>query len=418
MWSSLVKSWTEHPIAGSGPGSFPWVLQPTGYFDTNTHAPRHPDSAPIQLLAEGGLLGISSLVVLLAASVPRLLRSHSAAPTFALVTFAIAALASNPTDFAFVVVVAIAWLAYAVPRQPTVEPAAGKPDPRKRIVTWASGAAAVIIAVAWVAITFGAVAYEEARTALSDGDLARASEALRRAEALDPGMALYPRQAGMVELLRDEPRAAVDDLLRATKLNPNDDLAWRVLYLATRTTGDSTTAEAALANALRLQRSDPTNLLACRRVPYARPGQRSGAGVLAEIVQAWPTIVTSAGWDDFVARSGVSTSAIEAAAAERWIDGEPIPDLQTDQGIWLAVLGGRGGGGAAGDRAERIRGAPWTSMTSLVGCSEAPNVLRDARAEDLACRPIGGSVFGMPRSPAACRGGCIENDRAHGPPPA
>ena len=117
MWEALIDWWLAHPLAGGGPGSFPWLLQGTGYFDTSSFAPRHPDSAPIQLLAEGGLLGIAAMVVLLVAIAPPLVRSRAAAPAFALVAFATASLASNPTDFAFMVMVAIAWVAYALPRQ-------------------------------------------------------------------------------------------------------------------------------------------------------------------------------------------------------------------------------------------------------------------------------------------------------------
>ena len=123
MWEALIDWWLAHPLAGGGPGSFPWLLQGTGYFDTSSFAPRHPDSAPIQLLAEAGLLGIAGLVVLLAAIAPALVRSRAAAPTFALVAFATASLGSNPTDFAFMVIVAIAWVAYAIPRRSAAGPA-------------------------------------------------------------------------------------------------------------------------------------------------------------------------------------------------------------------------------------------------------------------------------------------------------
>jgi tetratricopeptide (TPR) repeat protein len=383
MWSSLLKSWTEHPIAGSGPGSFTWVLQPTGYFDTNTHAPRHPDSAPIQLLAEGGLLGMSSMAVLLAASVPRILRSRSAAPTFALVTFAVAALASNPTDFAFVVVVAIAWLAYAVPRHAVAKSPPDKPTRRVRLTTVVTGTVAVVIGVAWAAVTFGTLSYEQARGALAKGDLAATSDALGRAQALDPGMALYPRQAGMVELLRDEPPDAVNELLRATELNPNDDLAWRALYLAARATGDAATADAALANALRLQRSDPTNLLLYAQSFMRGPNRDRARDVLTEVVQAWPPIVTSAAWRDFLAGSGFSGSELEAAAAQRWIDGEPIPDLQSDQGLWLTALGGRADARPLAIEESGYGERLGQAMTSLLECGQATNLLREAPAEDL-----------------------------------
>ncbi len=45
MWGILTGAWLEHPIAGFGPGSFPLILQTTGYFDTTSFAPRHPQTA-------------------------------------------------------------------------------------------------------------------------------------------------------------------------------------------------------------------------------------------------------------------------------------------------------------------------------------------------------------------------------------
>ena len=53
MWEALVDWWLAHPLAGGGPGSFAWLLQGTGYFDTSSFAPRHPDSAPHPALGRG-----------------------------------------------------------------------------------------------------------------------------------------------------------------------------------------------------------------------------------------------------------------------------------------------------------------------------------------------------------------------------
>ncbi len=74
MWGPLFEVWAAHPIAGYGAGSFPWLLQLTPYFDANSFAPRHPDNALVQLLAEGGILGVLSLLVVAAGLVPPLLR--------------------------------------------------------------------------------------------------------------------------------------------------------------------------------------------------------------------------------------------------------------------------------------------------------------------------------------------------------
>ena len=74
MWKSLTDVWISRPFSGFGPGSFPWILQTTGYFTTNTYAPRHPDSAVFQLLGETGLLGVGALACLFLAAVPAMMR--------------------------------------------------------------------------------------------------------------------------------------------------------------------------------------------------------------------------------------------------------------------------------------------------------------------------------------------------------
>ena len=74
IWEGALTAWSAHPITGGGPGTFPFLLQPTGYFDASSYAPPHADNLYVQALAELGLLGVGALAVLAAIVVRRWIR--------------------------------------------------------------------------------------------------------------------------------------------------------------------------------------------------------------------------------------------------------------------------------------------------------------------------------------------------------
>ena len=337
MWGSLIDAWVAHPLAGFGPGSFPWALQLTGYFDVNSFAPRHPDNALIQQLVEGGVLGVLALLVIVAAVLPAVVRGRSTAARWAVIAFAIMCLGGNPSDFAFVVVVILAWVAYATPRH---EPA----ELRDRAASGPTRAAtlamfAVIVAVSG-AVHLAAFSYERARTAIAHGDDPAAERAMDLAVALDPGMALYVRQRGALAYVEGDLATAGSELERATKLNPADDLAWRSLALAYFGGGRREASQSALSRAVTLQRSDATNLLLSAQFAGAQGRTADAIELLAEVVQSWPAIVGAPGWSELLP-SSVTTEEVVDAAAARWETGQPTPEVQTDQSLWLAALADR-----------------------------------------------------------------------------
>ncbi|MEA2677868.1 MAG: O-Antigen ligase [Chloroflexota bacterium] len=387
MWQALVDWWLAHPLAGGGPGSFPWLLQGTAYFDTSSFAPRHPDSAPIQLLAEAGLLGMAALVVLLAAIVPALVRARAAAPAFALVAFATASLGSNPTDFAFMVIVAIAWVAYALPRPSAAATSAGSAGSRARraslVLRSSVAVGAIGVAAVWGMTLGAAAAYEDARHDISRGDTNASIEALDRAEALDPGMGLYPRQSATLQLSLGRPGAALPELQHALRLNPLDDLAWRTLALAHDAIADDAEADAAIRQALDRQRSDPANLLLAALWEADRGSLSLAQDLVAETIQAWPEVIYSATWDSYMSATGLETEALVANAADRWISGRPQPELTADQGLWLTVIAGRE---ESVDRALKESGHSSTvgsAAVSLLRCEAATEILDGASPADL-----------------------------------
>lgn len=336
MWGSLFEVWLKHPLAGYGPGSFPWILQATTYFDTNSWAPRHPDSAPIELLAEGGILGLAALAVVIVSVAGALRKTRSVAAVWVLVSTALVSIGANPTEFIFLMAPSVGWLAYALPHEEARISAMAAIAPLRIGFYAASG----VIGAAFLATMIAGFAYDQAREAVEIGDLRKARPEFDLAVALDPGMALYWRQRGELAYLQGRSRDAASDLQLATQLNPSDDLAWRSLALAAAAAGDEAGASRAVMRALATQRSDVTNLLLAARW-FDLHYQRSEAVLtLAEVVESWPSIVAAPGWSGVLPPS-VSTIDVVDAAARRWEDGGSTPEPPLDQGLWLAALADR-----------------------------------------------------------------------------
>lgn len=337
MWGPLIDLWVSHPVAGIGPGAFPWALQLTRYFDTLSWAPRHPDNAIIQVLPEAGLLGLAALMLVAVSVLAAVFRGRSGAARWVAVAFAVACLGTNPTDFAFLVAMGLAWVAYAAPHGRAPVPV-GEVQPRR--LRAASVVAVAVISLAYVSTLAAAFSYDVARSAVARGATAEAEDALDTAIGLDPGMALYHRQRGALAYLVHDAVGAVTDLERAVGLNPSDDLAWRTLALARVAAGDRAGAHEALDRAVAAQRSDAVNLLLAARSAAEAGRQEDAVERLAEVVQSWPGITAAAGWQDLLPGS-VTTADIVDEAAERWLRQAPTPEFVLDQGVWLGVLSGR-----------------------------------------------------------------------------
>jgi O-antigen ligase/tetratricopeptide (TPR) repeat protein len=374
LWGPLIGAWLERPIAGFGPGSFPWVLQQTNYFDMNTWAPRHPDSVLFQLLPELGLLGLIAVTAVLAVVVPGVMRGPPAA-RWALIVFVVAGIGSNPTEFAFLILIAIAWAAYANPNR------AMPARTRSRAVLVTAYAMLAVLGIAYGAAAAGAIAYDGARVAIARGDLTSAAAQLGTARTLDPSLALYPRELGAIDLAEGDARDAVMELQAATRQNPIDDLSWRTLALAYEATGDGAAMQSALDQAVSLQRSDPTNLL-LRMYFESRSGREADAlATAAEVVRAWPWIVAAPAWSDLAAPA--SNAEILAGAVARWQQGSPAPLSTAPHGIWLAILGNRDDLLATALRESGLSPTLARTYAAVLRCDPSADAyLRDASASD------------------------------------
>lgn len=377
MWSALTEAWLSRPLSGLGPGSFPWVLQQTKYFETNTWAPRHPDSVIFQLLPEAGLLGIMALVCMLVVALPAVMRAPASA-RWSLVAFAVVGIGANPTDFAFLLATALAWMAYAVPHESF--PAA--PRPAAGPVRVAALGAIAAIAVIYAGTVGGGFAYAAAAGAGANGEYARAHRYLDLAVKLDPGMSLYQRQRGTVQLLIGDPESAIPDLMSSTRINPSDDLAWRTLALAYEAVGDTEQAVAAVDGALRVQRSDLTNLLLAIRLQLTLGDRTAALATAAEVVQGWPTVLAAQSWQPFIAPELTNGEVVSKAIA-RWTSGRPAPSPFSTQALWLSILGGRDDLLPEAKRAADMSESLTDATLAVLTCSDdAAELLRNAPQGD------------------------------------
>lgn len=384
MWESLMDAWLAKPMAGYGPGSFPWVLQLTDYFDSTSWTPRHPDSVVFQLLPEAGLLGLAAVVVVCVTVAPGLVRGPSKAAMWVLITFAFAGLAAQPTEYGFLVAVAIGWAAFAVPREPDATAKGSTAHAsRGRAVALATMGCFALIAAAWTATAAAALSYGSARSEVREGVLEEAIPRLQLARRLDPGMALYARQLGTAQLLTGDATEATQSLHAAVALNPSDDLAWRILALAEAASDDAESASLAAAQAVDRQRSDATNLLLWARWQERNGNHDDAVATLAEIVQAWPEVVAAPGWDDILP-AGVSTTDLIELAINRWSGERPSPETRSLQPMLLAVMTGRPD--AVRAMAERDLGASLgAAYLAVMGCDPSAASLLD-QAPDQARR--------------------------------
>jgi tetratricopeptide (TPR) repeat protein len=268
---------------------------------------------------------------------PQVLRGRSAAARWAIVAFTLACIGGNPSDFGFIVAIVVAWAAYAAPHaRRTIRTEKTGP----RWVRGATVAAFGMVALASIPLNLAAFSYADARDEVTSNNLSAARDHLSRAAALDPGMALYARQRGIVAYLQGDLSAAAVDLERATDLNPADDLAWRALALAHLADGRTDAGEAALSRAVDLQHSDVANLLVLARETGEQERFSDATALLAKVVQSWPAIVAAPHWEDVLPAS-VTTADVIDAAVTRWETGQSALEPQVDQALWLVAMGDR-----------------------------------------------------------------------------
>jgi O-antigen ligase/tetratricopeptide (TPR) repeat protein len=250
LWGNSLDAWLLRPIQGIGPGTYPWSYFLDGYLRLTDYTPRHPDNAVAQLLAEMGVLGIAATGLLLLgvwAGARRRWRQEPRA-AWATVLFGIACMGTNPSDFLFLTVPALLWVAMLVPGKHARQASLPKPSPSR--LQWVALAPLLLGAV----LTSGAsVAYQLGWDAFARGDHRVAASAITIATTLDPSEPAYWRERATLELVDGDAKHAVTHYARALALNPLDPAVSRGLALANLALSRGEQALQAAENAVRIR---------------------------------------------------------------------------------------------------------------------------------------------------------------------
>jgi O-antigen ligase len=266
LWGEAGQVWVVHPLAGIGPGAFPFSYMMTDHFRFSLFDPRHPDNAVVQLLVEAGVLGLGAAVVCVATFVRAAGGRYHAEPraAWAILVFAFATLGANPTDFVFLLTPLVVWAAILVPASGGAVSAqkthlAGVPALRGLRVIRTSGLAILAVAIAFAGAA--GISYELGRGAYLRGDNVSADSALGISVALDPSLAIYRRERASLAFARGDLSHAVSGYRQSLRISPLDPVAWRGLALALIQAGDIRSAVDAADQAVDLMFLSPQNQL-------------------------------------------------------------------------------------------------------------------------------------------------------------
>ena len=185
-WKVAARQIADHPVAGVGWGGYGAAY--TLYQEAWMNQARHAHNSYLQIVAEGGLVTIPFVVLLLGSVGGRLFGSGRRADDWGFNLALVATLLHNAFDFTLfrpavaVPFVAVLGAVAAVPRIPAVAPRLGR--------AISLGLALALVAAGMPA-ALGAGQAVSARAALLDGRPAEGLEHVRAAVRLDPWTAEY-----------------------------------------------------------------------------------------------------------------------------------------------------------------------------------------------------------------------------------
>jgi tetratricopeptide (TPR) repeat protein len=299
-----------------------------GYHELLTHG----HNALIQMMVEGGLVGLAGMFVVAGAiGVAALRRERRNTTALAgLTIFAVACMTDNPSVFPFLVVPAIVWAALASPREEL------RVTSTTRWIRWTTLGLAAAAGLAAVAAIGGAWFYERAAAAAQRGDATAVIAALRTATSLDPEYPLYQRDLGVWLLSEGRVVEARDRLEHARKANPGDPAAHRAAALAAAEAGD-TNALSIARRALELRDDDAANLLTVAYIAQKQGDSVAAREALQLALRYEPWMAATDTWGVEFDRD---VGPILAAASQSW---QPVvqsdPEHHQAQ-AWLAAMVG------------------------------------------------------------------------------
>jgi O-antigen ligase len=396
IWRSAIQIWNEHLVTGIGPGAITIGLTLTDLMTHYSFGNRHADSAIIQLAAEGGLFGLAGAIL---ASVGVAVGRQSSLPgariaLLGLILLAGFSLTNNPTDSPNLVAVIVCYAALVAP----YDPLARRPSavaPIRRAYTGTVWVAAGSVALAVAAFNVAAVNEASARSSVAAGSWSLASQQLAAATTLDPGMALYHREYGLVLMeLAADPLFALRELEAATELNPADTAALRALAVQRASVGDGGGARNAARRAAEIRPLFAENWIA---LAVVADGSEAHAA-LVEALRLAPWLPGSPAWPEHLADQAAIDAALDEAAARAmtrpaprdaialaWLDAftstgplaRDTPPLRALKDVISCNLGDA-------DRAFAGMGANWVRTTAgVVGRIMLVRLTGDPSSEDL-----------------------------------
>ena len=230
-WEEAARIWRDHPVRGTGAGTFELARKP---FRPGTASPTEPHDLPLQALSETGVIGLVLLLAVVAAAARvvrdarRRLRSEDALAAAALTAGAVAYLAHSLIDTGvdFVAVTAPVLLGVGVLA------AAGRPagpPVRSPVGVLAVAAVGVAVVASLAAPRIAERRTDQALDALLAGDPARARSLARDGHALNP-LSVEPlfREAAAERQL-GRYREARRLYEQAVKLQPENAETWYAL---------------------------------------------------------------------------------------------------------------------------------------------------------------------------------------------
>jgi O-antigen ligase len=338
IWTDALGQFVRNPLAGSGPGTFATTITTSGYFKDFARVGMGPDSSPVELISESGLLGVCA-VLLMAASVGVGLRSspspYGRLGLAALAMFAVSSLTNDTVHSAQHVALAGLFMALAAPssgRRVVVPPR------RRSEITIAMGVAGGIVVAYVIALQVAAVMHLAAVANAQSGDPGATVSELQAAVALDPGNGLYWRELALGRLMQSDLPGSVEAFQFAVELSPGDMAARRGLAITRAELHLGPRALAASKGASDLRPTDPMNLVTDGYVAHLVGDSRRADVALREAIEAAPWLPAAPTWDSVFASGSVRLGALyKEAAAEIGPPGGG-DDRKLPQRVWLLTL--------------------------------------------------------------------------------
>jgi O-Antigen ligase len=225
-WRVAIDGFGNHPVLGSGAGTFARVWLQERPVDASV---RDAHSIVVEALSELGVVGLAVVIALLVVPLAWAIRIRGSglAPAAAGAYAAFAAHACVDWDWELpAVTLAGLFCGVALGSLADNESPVGSLRPTSRMCTAALGAAAATVALA---MFLGASAVEDASRALARGDPGAAEHAARRAERWQPWSVEPLLMRGRARLLAGDLFMAQVQFLRATHRDPGDYRAWLAL---------------------------------------------------------------------------------------------------------------------------------------------------------------------------------------------